>query len=480
MPQERITLTLGPLSSSLTSHATHLSLTTSTISSPYDPSKFLRLVDDKNVLRIRGVIVDEKGSFIDYTTPEENLEDTSSAWTGATSIFDMTDNESMNANALRSSLMPQTTNPGSFFDLKPAQPEKSIPSKGREVDWDAYMEEDTNPQIQEEESTQQLGDWNDFESALESCGGISGIKSWISYHPIPSPLYVPMPTFNLVRDGKDSVFSCTEVEEVEESVRKLLEECDSVSEIDLNITHDDKNYYWLGMSSKILQFISEETRRSYITTTVSCGKLENEEEEVVGEIMRENRRDVRRAVNVGVGLNGVREFSDVIIPVDYSKCEEMLQSSQSQNVGEINCVSKPRLIKTNIFTAGAVAGLVIDSAFSSTNLKTNHAGGGVTVAGAGISGDGGEINATRMGKSEMGNVVKPSYRHKIVELEGGWISGREFKNIIKGEGEGEDERIRGGVKEGDREYTIKKLLKPLGGIDGGEEGKFFGISGAAR
>lgn len=320
----------------------------------------------------------------------------------------------------------------------------------------------------------------------------------------------------------------------------------SVSEIDLNITHDDKNYYWLGMSSKILQFISEETRRSYITTTVSCGKLENEEEEVVGEIMRENRRDVRRAVNVGVGLNGVREFSDVIIPVDYSKCEvrtirsslkdtgrlinalilahkfvhlrlraletlsygdralsaiqnsnvsrqysqplllatrpsqEMLQSSQTQNVGEINCVSKPRLIKTNIFTAGAVAGLVIDSAFSSTNLKTNHTGGGVTVAGAGISGDGGEINATRMGKSEMGNVVKPSYRHKIVELEGGWISGREFKNIIKGEGEGGDERIRGGVKEGEREYTIKKLLKPLGGIDGGEEGKFFGISGAAR
>ena len=87
-----------------------------------------------------------------------------------------------------------------------------------------------------------------------------------------------------------------------------------------------------------------------------------------------------------------------------------------------------------------MAGLAVDSAFGAASLREEHNAGGVSVAGSGLGGDGNEINAKRMSRGDLCSVLKPSHRHKILELEAGFMKASRLKEIVREDLEGEDGR----------------------------------------
>ena len=104
-------------------------------------------------------------------------------------------------------------------------------------------------------------------------------------------------------------------------------------------------------------------------------------------------------------------------------------SAPKQEDGDCPLLS-PGSLRTNMFTASGVAALALDSAFSPVRLSESHDSGGVSVAGSGVGGGDVEVTAKRMATSDLMAMLRPTDRHKIAELDAGFVLRSELAGAV--------------------------------------------------
>lgn len=118
----------------------------------------------------------------------------------------------------------------------------------------------------------------------------------------------------------------------------------------------------------------------------------------------------------------------------------------------------------SFFSSTGMAALALDSAFTPTRVKSNAPQlGGVSVAGQGLASNGSEMTAPAIAVHDFFNVLKPTNRHKVWEMDCGFATAGTVSSVLGGGGEGDDKRMKrgGGGGGGAEEEALKCVVREL-------------------
>jgi hypothetical protein len=508
MPRERISISLGPLSSTVSAHLTSLTISShSTRSeeevSPFDSDAVFRAKESEEkynsraVPQFRGLLVDEKNGFLafneeDYDTQERQEPSSTSAWAGGVDVFGEYSDGSYGD--FRRAMKQESSHRNFGFERErerkqqEEQARSHIPGS-RTVDWDAYLSPQqpaTSATVDPTPPPPPPGA-SELTRVLAECGGPQNISGWRDFYPPSLPLLHRLPVWSLRQSGHtafNSDFGSEFINEVYDDLRVLLEECDGVQAFQYLVTHDPSIAYWSGLTVAIMEELKSECKSAANIAVLTMGRCKTEEsfrsddgDDQLDSAGRKGRQLFKETLNSALSLQGVNEAADLVVPVDMKSCEYLLSATGTEggNFVSPNC-------QGNLFNSSAMAALAIESVFTPVSLKPVHTSGGVAVAGQGIS-SGSEMFAPSMAAHDLMQVLKPSASHKIAQVDGCFMNVGEIKQVVgwgHKERMEEDMRMFGGVS-ADKSKSVLSSMRNLSvgseRIDNvGDEFKVFATS----
>ncbi|GMI58422.1 hypothetical protein ScalyP_jg30 [Parmales sp. scaly parma] len=354
----------------------------------------------------------------------------------------------------------------------PTQPEASantlLPSSdnGRTIDWDAYMEEDKTALPPPPPSASPPPDLFSPSDKFLACGGVNGVTNWSDFllnSKFGGPIYLPLPSWNFESsqnknneyyDGcwnggntsGGSISDCslppTFREDLLETMRKMLESCDSPKSLQIFTSTRNGSSFWSGVASSIANEFKEEVG-SGVTIDISIDNDLKAEAEAEAEAAQGSsgafanseleRRKFKRNLYTAVALYNKAQTFDVLVPVRLSQCLDLIGSSDTHKYEGL------------LFEATAGAALALESVFSPGRLaNSEHNAKSCAVT---VQNFNGAASAPCAPFQELVGLLKQGGRREnvIIEVDACFRTGAADHSMLDfggGQGQGQDERLK--------------------------------------